>query len=422
MKNISLLKRVSKPLFIIIFILLHYLILNNFALLSKDMVYGDASGLNLNPLPRYGFMRVPESDLTLKYEAVNRLAADFAQIYFPSQQLSTLTTGYTKETLDPWGRPSRYAPLLHAICSISLCKLEYGYASLLHHLGQMLVFFLSLFYAFKRLQIEKRFLPAILLVNFCLFLTPVGLSWFERGQFSLYVALSYLWLILGLLGHNRYCIFLSALFAYVKWTSFPLLFLVLTLWLLNSKNIKELKDNFYLTLVFPVTTIFLFSLHLEFGIHFLAGIFEQEITYEPQGLSIMKLFPRFVVKTLPFILIVLGYLNIRRYKNKFLSLIPYFIGSGILLTIYPTLAFDYSVPCLFGFIPLAIYWAKPLKNNGCFSCVLAKYLFFIFLIMASFSINIINIFSSESIVIYGYILFAIALIILPLLNPNYLEN
>ena len=115
-------------------------------------------------------------------------------------------------------------------------------------------------------------------------------------------------------------------------------------------------------------------------------------------------------------------MNIRRHKNKFLSLIPYFIGSGILFTIYPTLAFDYSIPCLFGFIPLVIYWTKPFKNNGCFSRGLAKYSFFIFLITASFSINIINVFSSESIVIYGYILFAVALIILPLLNPNYLEN
>ena len=29
-------------------------------LLSKDMIYGDSSGLYLKPLPRYGFMRVPE--------------------------------------------------------------------------------------------------------------------------------------------------------------------------------------------------------------------------------------------------------------------------------------------------------------------------------------------------------------------------
>ena len=125
-------------------------------------------------------------------------------------------------------------------------------------------------------------------VNFCLFLTPVGLSWFERGQFSLYVSLSYLWLVLGLVNRNGYYIFLSALFAYVKWTSFPFIFLVLVLWLLNSKSIKELKYSIYLALVFPLTVVFFFLLYLEYGIHFLVGLFEQEIAYEPQGLRDRK--------------------------------------------------------------------------------------------------------------------------------------
>ncbi|MFP6720945.1 MAG: hypothetical protein VCF25_11890 [Candidatus Poribacteria bacterium] len=416
MKIISLFRKVSKPLFIIIFLILHCLILNNFILLSKDMIYGDFSGLDLNPLPRYGFMRVPENHFTLKYESVNRLAADFSQIYFPSQKFSSLTTAYTKETLDPWQRPSRYAPFIHAMCSISLCKFEYGFASFLHMLVQMLLFFLSFIYAFKILQIEKDLFPSILLVNFCLFLTPVGLSWFERGQFSLYVSLSYLWLVLGLVNRNGYYIFLSALFAYVKWTSFPFIFLVLVLWLLNSKSIKELKYSIYLALVFLLTVVFFFLLYLEYGIHFLVGLFEQEIAYEPQGLSLMKLFPRFIVKTLPFMLVVLGYLNIRRCKNKFLFLIPYFMGSGIILTIYPTLAYDYSIPCLFCFIPLVIYWAKCFKLDEHSIGRLIKYLFFFFVIIASFSINIIEVFSSELTIIYGYILFAAVFILLPLLN------
>ena len=216
MKLISFFKKVRKPLFIITFIVLQSLSLYNFILLSKDMIYGDSSGLYLKPLPRYGFMRVPENTFTLKYEAFHRLAADFAQIYFPSQKLSSLTTAYTKDTLDPWQRPSRYAPFIHAVYSFSFCKFEYGFASFLHMLVQMLLFFASFIYAFKILRIEKDLFPVILLVNFCLFLTPVGLSWFERGQFSLYVSLSYLWLFLGLVNRNGYYIFISALFAYAR--------------------------------------------------------------------------------------------------------------------------------------------------------------------------------------------------------------
>ena len=416
MKFIFLFKKMRRPLFIIAFIILHFLILKNFILLSKDLIYGDSSGLDLSPLPRYGFMRVPENDFTLEYKSVNRLAADFAQIYFPSQKFSSLTTAYTKETLDPWQRPSRYAPFIHAVCSISFCKFEYGFASFLHMLVQTLLFFLSFIYAFKILQIEKDFFLSILLVDFCLFLTPVGLSWFERGQFSLYVTLSYLWLVLGLVSRNRCYIFLSALFAYVKWTSFPFISLVLFLWLLNSRNIKELKYGVSLALVFILTVVFLFLLYPEYGIHFFIGLFEQEITYEPQGLSLMKLFPRFMVKILPFLLVVLGYLNIRRCKNKFFSLIPYFMGSGIILTIYPTLAFDYSIPCLFCFIPLVTYWVKCFKIDQHFRSYLIKYLFYFFIIVASFSSNVIKVFSSELAVIYIYIFFAVIFVLFSLFN------
>ena len=186
MTLMSFLKRMRKPLFIISFVILQPLCLYNFILLSKDMIYGDSSGLYLKPLPRYGF------------------------------------------------------------------------ASFLHILIQILLFFVSFIYAFKVLQIGKDLFPVILLVNFCLFLTPVGLSCFEPGQFSLYVSLSYLWLFLGLFNRNGYYILLSALFAYVKWTSFPFVSLVILLWVLNSKSIKELRYSISLASVFPLMVFLLF--------------------------------------------------------------------------------------------------------------------------------------------------------------------
>ena len=202
MTLVSFLMRVRKPFIITFVVLLQPLCLYNFILLSKDMIYGDSSGLYLKPLPRYGF------------------------------------------------------------------------ASFLHILIQILLFFVSFIYAFKVLQIEKDLFPVILLVNFCLFLTPVGLSWFERGQFSLYVSLSYLWLFLGLFNRNGYYILLSALFAYVKWTSFPFIFVVILLWLLNSKSIRELRYSVSLASVYPLMVVFLFLLYFDYGIHFLIGLFD----------------------------------------------------------------------------------------------------------------------------------------------------
>ena len=36
---------------------------------------------------------------------------------------------------------------------------------------------------FREFGLPQYLLPSLLFVNICLFLTPAGLSWFERGQF-----------------------------------------------------------------------------------------------------------------------------------------------------------------------------------------------------------------------------------------------
>ena len=67
MTLVSFLMRVRKPFIITFVVLLQPLCLYNFILLSKDMIYGESSGVYLNPLPHYDFMRVPENAFTLKF-------------------------------------------------------------------------------------------------------------------------------------------------------------------------------------------------------------------------------------------------------------------------------------------------------------------------------------------------------------------
>ncbi len=235
----------KRSFLIIIFIILHVFILRNVFLLSKDLLSGDHSAEKLIPLPRYGFARIPDSPLTEQYHAQNRLAVDFAQIYFPAQQMSSLSENYQSGTMDPLQRPSRYAPLVHYLCSITICKLEYGLASLLHMLFQVIIFFLVLIYSYKSLKLEKGILPGILLVDVYLFLTPAGLSWFERGQFSLYVGVAYILLILGLMKRNLPLVLLAGFFAFIKWTSLPTILVVFSATILGAKTFAEGKKNIY---------------------------------------------------------------------------------------------------------------------------------------------------------------------------------
>jgi len=396
------------------FFLLHIFILNNFVLLSRDMIYGDFSAASISPTPRYPFFRIPTSD----YQGLNRLGVDFAQVYFPSKQFSALIENYSKGAFDPLGRPSRYAPFIHYLCAISICKFAYGYAAFLHMLIQLTLFYISLYAAFRILDLKKYLWPCVLLINFCLFLTPVGITWFERGQFSLYVALAYLWILLGRHTRNPFYVLLSALFAFVKWTSLPFIFVILALDLVSSKDLHELKRSILFGGLFAMIFVLLSLPFYSATRVYLTGLYQQELTLHGKGLSLMIFLPKTLVKILPFMLIVPGWLATRRLRKAPLLLVPFFAGTAILLITYPTLAYDYSVPVLMGFIPLMMAWAKlPATSNGKVNTITVA-IFFIFLLAVSFSKVIQNLIPFDDVEILIYALLGMGLVCLPLLFPT----
>jgi hypothetical protein len=364
LKIIPFVKKLKKPLIVAVFIVCHILIAFNFYLMSKDTIHGDNSAENISVQPRYKILRIPEGDLAREYNAVNRISADFAQIYFPARGAVSSPRDYTLASNDPWGRPSRYTPLVHAVCHYTLCRLDYGYAAFLHIVIQLMLLYASLAYAFKKLNIKRHIALAILLINVCLFLTPVGLSWFERGQLSLFVALAYLWLLLGMIERNPWYLLISAVFAFIKWTSFPFIFVAAAVWILTSKNMKEFRSNILLAGIIPVVIALLFLFHIKEGIFFLKGLYNQEMFATPSGITLLRLFPKYACKLLPFILVIPGYWVAQRSRDKIYFLIPYLAGSGILLALYPTVSSDYVAPCLFGFIPALIYWEGTGKEPG----------------------------------------------------------
>jgi hypothetical protein len=156
---------------------------------------------------------------------------------------------------------------------------------------------------FSVLQLRKYLMPSLLLLNVCLFLTPVGLSFFERGQFTLYVGLCYLWLMLALVtGKWRYSI-VSALFGFLKWTSFPVIFVVLSVYLIHGKNWQEIRERLALSALCCGTIMLLFFTFPRDDMFFLKELFAQELTFVPMGITLLKLLPRFIVKTVPLFLV-----------------------------------------------------------------------------------------------------------------------
>ena len=406
----------ARMVFWVFFVLIHMAIASQIYWLSSDILEGDGSCDELTVSLRYPPMRVPETPITMQYQAQGRLCADFAQIYFPSQKKMALKEAYAIDTtLDPWLRPSKYPPLMHFIFSYTLCRLPYGQACLLHLAVQTVLFIASFVFAFFVLRLRKYLMPSLLLLNVCLFLTPVGLSFFERGQFTLYLGLCYLWLMLALVtGKWRYSI-VTALFGFLKWTSFPVIVVVLSVYLIHSKNWQEIRERLVLSVLCFITIMLLFFTLARDGMFFLEALFEQELTFVPMGITLLQLLPRFIVKTVPFFLVGVGLVNRLCFKQDVSSLLPFFAGSAIMLLMYPTFAFDYSDPCLLAFVPFMIHWAKsPGVDRSMGRVVLT--LFIIFLIVASDAITVLGFSEREDIIMY--IIMSLVLVGTPFLVPK----
>ena len=408
--------RLTRILIIAAAIAGHGLALRSAVLASRDIVTGDGSISQLRPGPRYAVLRVPETPVTTRYEAEHRLAADFAQVYFPAraQEDEPVTSSSTIGT-DPWERESRYAPFVQWACAISICDLSYGWASFAHVWLQYVILVLSLAYAFHLFRLWRFFPATLLAIHAGLFLTPVGLSWLERGQFSLYVAAAYLWLLLGLYRERAAYLAVGALLAYVKWTSFPMIFVALGVWLLISPDRNVFLRRVRLASVPVAVVLALFVALPNSGVGFVEGLAYQENTLPAQGLSLARVLPRWVVKMLPLGLVVMGTLRGRRTSPDVRALLPFWLGSAVVLLLYPTLAFDYSVPCLFGLIPFALDWAQRHHASGLVAAWLVPAFFFLFMGVAS-TVKIVDAIASADVdvdLIWGYLACAAILLMTP---------
>lgn len=366
-----------------VLLVLQLLAARNAMLLSSDLLRGDGSVDRITPRPRYGAMRVPETTAAVEYGAVGRIAADFAQIYFPAQAPSPATELSGTDYQDPWQRPSRFAPGVHWLCSITICTLPYGYASLVHVWLQYLIFLASFAYAFRVLHVQRWLFWGVACVNVGLFLTPVGLSFLERGQFSLYVATAYIWVLLGVHVNRASFLTVAALFGYLKWTSLPTLFVITSLWIASSFSAARHRARITGVSASVVMVVLLFAVLSADGRQFLEGVVAQEAELEPIGPSLVQVMPRGAVKLLPLVLVALGVWRLRRSQQALAHLLPFVLGCTVILQLYPTVVFDYNMPCLFGLIPFALEWSRrPDVRDRCVACLVPSVLF-VFMAAAS---------------------------------------
>jgi hypothetical protein len=336
-------------------VVLNSLSIHNFYVLSSDLVNGNGRAKDVFIGLRCGTNRLGETENVKVFNGENRLAADFAQVYFPSNQ--KVHDYYTKESGDPFNRPSRYAPVVHRICELTLCKLPYGWASWLHVVFQVLIFYVSVYFVLRALRLGSLFILVILVSNAVIFATPVGMSFVERGQFSIYVACAYMWLLLGLNKKKGLYLVIAAFFTMVKWTALPFVFVIFSLWLLSEwkkNHYSGITKFIHLPLMFVITFCLLLIPGFDNMESFLNGLMSQEANSHGTSLSLSLIVPRVIAKLMPLFLIVVGSMYLFKRKLFFESGSLLWCSFGFLLVTYPTKAFDYSTPCILGFLPFLI--------------------------------------------------------------------
>jgi hypothetical protein len=415
-RYLTFFNRITKPAFIGLLLLVNCFAFWNFMLLSRDLIYGDHSADQLLLRPLYRPLRVPVRPVTQARQAIGRIGSDFAQVYFPAQNVSRLQDAFDPHrTLDPWRRPSRYAPLVIVACAASLCRLDFGQACFLHMLLQILLLYAVLYWAFWLLGIRKYFLASLLFVNICLFLTPVGLTWFERGQFSLYLASSYTVLVLGLVKRNPALMAAAALLAFIKWTSFPAVFVILAVYLVSSRSLAELKSNLFLVSIFGAVTgalLMVPALFTRGADTFVQGLLAQEFQDLPKGVSLLRYVPRVAVKLLPLAVILVGYINVRSKIGSLDWLVPYSAGVVTIMLVYPTRAYEYGLPTVLGFLPLLLFWTSQVGSERNITRYALVCAFLLFVLVASFSTRLVP---SLFVLVQIYVVFALLLMLSPLL-------
>ena len=168
---------------------------------------------------------------------------------------------------------------------------------------------------------------------------------------------------------------------------------------------------------FPVIILLLFSLFPQEGYFFVQGLLFQEAFIPPGGVSLVSLLPATYVKLLPAVVILLGIPYLRKYGDDFTGYIPYFAAASIIMLTYPTVAFEYSLSTLFGFIPLILHWGNCQKStNNAVPSTIMEILFFLFLFIASMSPFMAQIFKSKYITYWEYAFVSAIFLFAPLLS------
>jgi hypothetical protein len=291
--------------------------------------------------------------------------ADFSQVYTSALALRHGESAYQTKPgpyADRFGRPPGYPPLMNWI-AVPISLLDYTTALLVYTaLGFACLVAATGFLLWKAgLQ---RHIVQVVLAQFCLyFLTPIGLTCLERGQFDSLVATAGA-LCAGcifLTGSTWAVALLSGFLGALKWTSAAFLGCYALLGFLLSSGRR--RWSFFLIPVVMVVGTLSFWPEL---VKYWRTIQVYEIDAQPYGLTLQYYLPRTLARMVPvamtLVAVALGWICSRSAVERTLVLrqisAPFAIALMNVAVCFGTLSYEYHTVATLGMMPGLVIWTR----------------------------------------------------------------
>jgi hypothetical protein len=327
----------------------------------------------VSPMPFHGFMPVPGQAGTPA-----SLGADFSQVYFAAQAIRFGDAPYAPVNpafRDRFGRRPNYPPLTNHLY-VPLTLLAYRDAVVVHTVATLLLFLGATVLVLRALELGRQALGASLACLLLGFLTPVGFSHFERGQFDWVVASSFL-LVVTSVYRRRAAIpsaAAGACLGALKWTAAPFLGLFSLLGVVASPTMRR-RLVFYAVPTALVLAMAAFGSELR---DYWPSLQLYELQASPVGVSLQRVLPRAVAKALPvastLLFVALFVVRSRRgwdRQEAFEAVaVPFAMALALQILCAVAMAYEYRAVSLLGLLPAAVVWmdkapgvSRPIRNG-----------------------------------------------------------
>jgi hypothetical protein len=290
---------------------------------------------------------------------------DFSQVYTSALALRHGESAYFPKTpafADRFGRPAGYPPLMNWL-GVPLTLLPYHAALLVHVVASLALLFATTAFILWQMGSGQHILRALLVEASLYFLTPIGFTHLERGQFDLIVASASALAVASIFlpRHGLGCSLASGFMGALKWTSVPFLGCFSALAILLGSGRKRWWSVGLLAIMALGTLAFWRELA-----EYWQSIRVFEVDAKPRGLTLQHYLPRPLARLLPALVAgAIGGLALRRARTParreallFALSAPVSILLMALAACYAATSYEYHSVALLGAVPGLIVWLE----------------------------------------------------------------